>query len=159
MFLSNSHRGYTRDGQQRAAGRFLIVFAHNQYKWADENGTDWRNVPKTITRELFAHVCHVSMSQLGHFMMGTSRTMQVSKAYGDHPAPNNLVLSGTYGDDGLPCDYEDLTPKSRAKLIPVPAELTETFWRGGGHNEAGSEAYAMRDWALATFPERKRGVR
>lgn len=154
MFISNSHRGYTRDGQQRAAGRFLILFSHNQYKWADQNGGDWRNFPADMKRLLYAHVCYVKMSQLGQFMMGESRTLQVSKAYGDRPAPNYLILSGTYGGDGLTCDYEDLTEESRKKLVPVPVELAEKFWRGGGWNDAGSEGPSMYEWARKTFPER-----
>jgi hypothetical protein len=148
MFLTSS-RGYTRDGQQRASGKFLILFSHNQYKWAEQ----FPGVP-FLGREriLYAHVCHVAMKQLGHFMMGESRTLQVNKAYGESPPPpNNLILSGTYGDDGLTCDYEDLTQESRAKLVLVPPELADLFWHGGGWNSAGSEAIPMRDWAIKTF--------
>ncbi len=150
MFITNSHRGYTRDGQQHAAGRFLILFSHNQYKWGNQDGKPWSEFPKELSRKLYAHVCYVSMKQLGHFMMGESRTLQVSKAYGDKPGPNNLILSGTYGGDGLTCDYEDLTDASRAKLVEVPIELANKFWN------AGKEAYTMRNWAIATFGKGKR---
>lgn len=33
------------------------------------------------------------------------------------------------------------------RLHPVPPDLTEAFWRGGGHNSAGAEGPAMRQWA------------
>jgi hypothetical protein len=151
MFLTNSHRGHTRDGQQRASGQFLILFSHNTCKDPA--------VPVEDRRKVYAHVCHVSMKQLGQFMMGESKTLQVSKAYGDRPAPNNLILSGTYGDDGLTCDYEDLTAESRAKLVLVPVDLAEKFWHGGGWNSAGSEAQDMRDWAVKTFKVKERKVR
>ncbi len=198
MFLT-SKRSYTRDGQQTARGRFLILFSHNQYKWEEQNNTphyelhgqsfdvvtgngfvikhqcqcagsapfsyteamevpyyylhhclvhagEYKRMPSDMTRKLYAHVCYVSMKQLGHFMMGYARTLKVhGKSW------TNLCLSGTYGSDGLPCDYEDLTPDSQKKLVLVPPDLAEKFWKGGGHNSAGDEASAMFDWALATF--------
>ena len=153
MFLSNSHRGYTRDRQQRASGRFLILFSHNHYKWAE----CFPNTPFAGQgRTLYAHACYVAMEQLGQFMVGESKTLQVSKAYGDRPGPNNLILSGTYGGDGLTCDYEDLTPESRAKLVVVPTDLAEKFWNGGGWNSAGAEAQDMHDWAVETFKVKPR---
>lgn len=60
-----------------------------------------------------------------------------------------MTLSGSYGNDGLTTDVErevyDLA-------TPVPQELIEAWNKGGGWNSAGSEAEAMRDWALQTFP-------
>ena len=151
MFLTNSHRGYTRDGQQRASGRFLILFSHNKYKMADEMGLDWRNIPKDFRRTLYAHVCHVSMKQLGHFMMGEAKTLEVQGKAWKH-----LIVSGTYGGDGLPCDYENLTSESRKKLRPVPPALADKFWQGGGWNGAGSEVQEMRDWAIKEFKVKPR---
>lgn len=208
MFITSSNRGYTRGGDQRAAGRFLILFSHNSYKWEEQHNRartelsgqtfavktgDGFVVQRTCQcggtgpcaykpgkstpsyylkycpvhgeeykkwdgdgRKLYAYVCHVSMRQIGHFMMGTARALQVTKAYGeDRPGPNDLVVSGTYGGDGLTCDYEDLTEKSRDKLVVVPEELATQFWQGGGHNSAGREAEAMRDWAVKTFLKRE----
>ena len=62
-------------------------------------------------------------------MMGTARI-----------GGQSITLSGTYGDDGLPCDYEKLGPVARTKLTELPAELTETFWAGGGHNDRSASS-------------------
>jgi hypothetical protein len=154
MYLTNSHRGYTRDGQQRASGQFLIVFSHNKYTWSEQTGKPWSEFPADMERVLYAYVCKVTMKQLGHFMMGDAIGLEVQHSEYDKANGRTwryLVLSGTYGSDGLPCDYEKLTSQARTKLVRVPDDLTEVFWKGGGHNSAGSEAYQMRDWAIKTF--------
>jgi hypothetical protein len=85
-----------------------------------------------------ALVRFTSMRQLGHFMMGQCT------AFG-----HRIGLSGSYGNDGLPCDV----PQSvYDHAIEVPAELIAAWNTGGGWNGAGSEASAMRDWATRTFP-------
>ena len=140
MYIKSSQCGYDRNGEQFARGSFLIVFSHNKFKWAEETGKHWNEFPKEMERKLYACVRHVSLRQLGHWMMGTARI-----------AGQSLTLSGSYGSDGLPCDYEKLTEAARTKLTEVPTELAEEFWRGGVHNCAGSEAAAMRKWALETF--------
>ena len=145
MFL-NGKRSYTRAGEQKCVGKFLVILSHNKYKWADQ----FPGVP-FLGREriLYAHVCHVSMSQCGCWMMGTANTLEVQgKPY------KHLVLSGSYGGDGLPCDYEDLTLEARNKLVIVPGDLAEAFWNGGGWNESGTEGPAMAEWARKTFKVR-----
>ena len=77
---------------------------------------------------------------MGHWMIGSVRIKGQS-----------VTVSGSYGNDGSPMDYENLLTSARAELVELPTELANTFWAGGGHNSAGNEADAMREWALATF--------
>lgn len=142
MFLNGRGR-YNRDGEQTCAGDFLLVF--NQ-----KPGGPLRCV-----------VRHVRMRQCGHFMMGSATV-----------GPFRLTLSGTYGHDGLPLSPEDgKVPKGTpfaedpetgaknlwARLHPMPDELVEAFWKGGGHNTGGSEMPLLKEWALEHLAE-LRGV-
>jgi hypothetical protein len=127
MFLkTNKTSGYNRNGEQYARGPFLIVFSQDKYK-----------TPGADPRALRAAVRTVSMHQCGHFMMGRTKLGQ-----------HQVTLSGSYGRDGLTCD-----PSEREglwdTLLPVPKDLEDQFWAGGGHNTSGSEGPAMREWALA----------
>jgi len=88
-------------------------------------------------KEIRALVRKVAMHQCGQFMMGSAR------AFG-----HRIGLSGSYGGDGLTVT---VSREIFDKAIPIPAELHEAWNKGGGHNSAGSEAYAMRDWALANL--------
>lgn len=148
MFIKSSRSGYNRHGEQFARGSFLLVFSHNKFKWAEETGQHWNDFPKDLERKLYACVRHVSLNQCGHWMIGTARI-----------AGQSITVSGSYGGDGLPKDYEKLTPAARQKLTEVPADLAEQFWNGGGHNTAGAEAPAMRQWALQTFHSNPRSLR
>jgi len=138
--------GFTIQKVCQCGGTGLSAYKPNEkapsyyLKYCPVHGTEYKTMPKDLERKLYACVRHVSLRQLGHWMMGTARI-----------ADQSLTLSGSYGSDGLPCDYEKLTESARTKLIELPAELIEEFWKGGGHNCAGSEASAMRNWALATF--------
>ena len=128
MFITARRRGYDRNGQQVASGRFLLLVKPK----------GWENRDKPMR----ALVRFTSMQQLGHFMMGECR------AFG-----HKITVSGSYGGDGLPCDVPDAVYD---KAVEVPAELVAAWNTGGGWNGAGSEAQAMRDWALKTFPAPKR---
>jgi hypothetical protein len=138
MFIKRSQSGYNQNGEQFARGSFLLLFSHNPYMWEEQNK---RSMPKDLERKLYACVRHVSLRQFGNFMMGTVRI-----------AGQSVTVSGCYGGNGLPKDYEKLTPVGRTKLVEVPAELAEIFWRSDDrHNSAGSEGPLMRDWARNTF--------
>jgi hypothetical protein len=117
MFIT-SRRGYTRDGQQRAEGRFLALFCDKDHN-------------------IWGIVRYVRMTQCGHFMMGSMRI-----------GSQQITMSGTYGDDGLPDDIEKISEANRKYLMPMPPDLVAVFWRpgNGGHNDAGAEGPAMRDW-------------
>ncbi len=100
----------------------------------------------THQKEIRALVRKVAMRQCGHWMMG------IAHAFG-----HRLSLSGSYGGDGLtvtvPRDVFD-------QAVPIPQDLHDAWNKGGGWNSAGSEAGAMRTWALANLtklePPRKR---
>jgi hypothetical protein len=127
MFLHTnpSQTGYTRDGQQKAGGPFLILFSQDErFQGSDR--------PLPTVR---ACVRSVRMSQFGHFMMGSAQV-----------GPHRITLSGSYGSDGL-TDDPDKYPGLWDKLLPVPNDLAEKFWNGGGHNSSGSEGPDMRQWA------------
>lgn len=181
MFIKASQGGYNRQGEQFSRGSFLLVFSHNEYKWEEQNNKshpdlngqwltvtngdnfllskpctcddrnwtlkhceahkhEWRSMPAELHQKLYACVRHVSLRQFGHFMMGTAKIKGQS-----------VTVSGSYGGDGLPMDYEKLTPEARTALVELPEDLANEFWAGGGHNSAGKESAAMREWALKTF--------
>ena len=126
MFLT-SQRGYTKGGEQWAKGSFLILFSYNPYS----NTAKYQE----SKNGLFACVRNVKLKQLGHWMMAIVKIGQLE-----------VSLSGTYGHDGLTCDWK---PEMAPWLHSVPEELKDIFWKGeGGHNSAGSEGPMMRDWAI-----------
>lgn len=175
MFIKQTKAGYTEDGEQFANGRFLVVFSHNPYKAEEQanrpvySPVDWmerrRNqslcscagnpsyfqkscpthkdsyvIPTVDCRKLYATVRQCNMKQFGNWMMGTVNI-----------AGQRVTVSGSYGSDGLPTDYENLNESALSKVVPLPDSLANEFWAGGGHNSSGKEATAMRQWALATF--------
>lgn len=125
MFITSKRRGYTRDGQQVARGRFLVL--------CRPAGWEKRNEPVRA----FV-IDNVRMEQCGHFMMA-SPTVKGHK----------LSLSGSYGSDGLPMEVpQELYDAAK----PLPKELYDAWNNGGGWNSAGNEAPAMAEWALKEFP-------
>lgn len=143
--IITGRRWYGRYGEQHARGRFLMVF--NNYT----TGTP---------RELRAAVRNVHLRQSGHFMTGfcvlTLRRGQDWIENGYTPrASQRVFVSGTYGHDGLPIDVDaSYVPGFWEALVPLPPELVEKFWSGGGHNSAGTEAMDMFTWAQG--PELKK---
>lgn len=144
MFIdTNKWRGgYTRNGEQRAEGAFLVVMCHETER--DPSGH----------RKLRAFVRNIRMKQCGHWMIGTIR----ASVFGHKIA---ISLSGTYGSDGLPHDTgfknhaDKSIPYESRPIVDlwdvshvVPQELADKFWAGGGHNSAGSEGPSMRKWAF-----------
>ena len=142
MFLRTnpSQTGY-RGTSQVAGGPFLMVFCRTLFGPSQEQrlaeGVDFQASNGKVYPRLRAAVRSVRMSQCGHFMMGSAQL-------GKH----RITLSGSYGADGLTID-PDSYPGLWETLLPVPDELAEKFWQGGGHNSAGSEGPAMRAWATA----------
>jgi hypothetical protein len=101
MFITNRVRGYDRDGSQVASGYFLCVFCDDKHN-------------------LFACVRYTRMEQFGNFMMGQIRI-----------GTQKQVISGTYGEDGLPMDYDKILPENMKFLVPIPEDIKEIFWKGG----------------------------
>jgi len=146
MFLQ-CKSGYDKDGQQRASGPFLIV--------AQKPGC------RDLKPELRAVVRHVSMKQLGHFMMASVKL-----------GGFNICLSGTYGSDGLPVNFgqhfidhepvrftEEQANALFDAMVPLPEELQAAFWAGGGHNTGGKELEQIRQWAKANVALLRRPIR
>ena len=94
-------------------------------------------LPASINYPIRAIVRHTSMRQLGHFMMGFARVLG-----------HRITLSGSYGADGLVCTVPDAVYDAGVEL---PGELREAWNTGNGWNSAGSEAPAIRKWALANL--------
>ena len=130
MYLTRGHGYYTPDGQQRTSrGLFLLLVQPND--WEEGN-------PAFLPIKVCVRT--VALQQCGHWMMGTARL------YG-----HSYTMSGAYGGDGLTMSvpravYDRL-------LVMLPTELHEAWNKGGGWNSAGSEAGAMRRWALAHLEE------
>jgi hypothetical protein len=122
MYIEETRSGYEGGKQVVRRARFLIMVQ-------PESGCGWY-----ATRAL---VRKVALRQLGHWMMGCAR------AFGQ-----TLRLSGAYGNDGLPLTVPDSIYE---KATPVPRNLLEAWNKGGGWNGCGSEAKAIREWAVNTF--------
>lgn len=127
MFIRTKYSGYLGT-EQVAAGDFLIL-CH----------------PQGVTthyRDTRALVRYIRLRQCGQWMMGNFRAFNRS-----------IIVSGAYGQDGLICDVPQ---EVYDRAVPVPLELMEAWAHGGGWNSAGSEAKAMREWAIKTFPATRR---
>ena len=126
MYLTSGQGYYDASGQQHARrGRFLILMQ-------DKNQPCGRNNIRAIVRK-------VALSQCGHWMMGRVRI-----------GARWYTVSGSYGDDGLPMNVES---DAYALGVPLPTELYDAWNKGNGWNSCGSEATAMRKWALETFKD------
>ena len=125
MYLGNddSFTYHDSDGtQHHTQGNFLLLLAPD-----DEHGV----TPETMR----ACVRQVALEQVGHYMMGTARI-----------GGESITVSGTYGDMGLPTSVPREVWQEYG--TPVPEDLYEKWNTGGGHNTGGTEAEALREWAL-----------
>lgn len=75
-------------------------------------------------------------------------------------AGNIITLSGPYGSDGLPLDWDDIPENARAHFTIVPDDIAEAYWKPAspGHNGTGSEAPTMLEFSK-TLPRPKRRAR
>lgn len=131
MFIGRTFSHYVGTEQRATRAAFLILASD----MAEPLGT----LPKGSAPVLYACVRSVALRQLGHFMMGRANL-----------GGSWVTVSGAYGSDGLPLDWERLTPKQRAAFVRVPEEVAAAYWHPEhqGHNGAGSEADAMRAYGL-----------
>lgn len=90
--------------------------------------------------KLYACVRACSLSQCGHFMMGSIR---IGQKY--------LTVSGPIGNDGLPMDLQDVPKDQRSRLVELPEAIATVYWSDNGHNDVGSAGPTLRGWALETF--------
>lgn len=138
MYLERGKYGghYKRSGEQaHSLASFLILMV------SDEPGSVTQQKPLGKRTSIRAVIRKVALHQLGHFMMGSARI-----------GKNKYTLTGTYGDSGLPLSvkYEDW-----ARGVPMPADLEEKFWKGGGHNSAGSEGPDVHAWGESLLAQGK----
>ena len=124
------------DAGERYASGCASCMAHKAYS----NCLNF--APVSNSYPLRAIVRYVRLRQFGAWMMGSARI-----------GSESVTLSGSYGSNGLPATVSDTVYESGVKL---PEELYQAWARGNGWNSAGSEANAMRKWALDTFPAPKR---
>ena len=124
MYITNEGRTYYAGTEQcHTRAPFLILVQ-----------PDHRGEKEAPIRAL---VRKVALHQCGHWMMGQAY------AFG-----HRIPISGCYGADGL---AREVPREVYDKAVPVPSDLVEAWKTGGGWNGAGSEAYAMRQWAAKTF--------
>ena len=128
MFLTIKRQGMKYDGEQFCSGLFLVL-CQPEGVW--ENGKFNSKTSSEYTR---AFVRFTSLRQLGHFMMGIVRVNGTS-----------IVISGSYGQDGLPKTVSDEVWK---KALPLPQKLYDAWSKGGGWNSCGNEVGMMREWGL-----------
>lgn len=136
MYFNNVKGGYRRDNEQWSSGDFLMLFCG-----------------PTGDRDMRACARFVRMHQTGHFLMGRV-----------YLGGRWVSLSGAYGQDGLPMNapigphasLSKITTACWNTLLPVPKDLQDAFWRGGGHNSTGNEAPALATWATANLAALKK---
>lgn len=135
--------GYTEYGSQWTKGNFLILFDE---PFAEPHG------PGAVP-PLRACVRKVRLSQLGHFMMGRIKL-----------GGAEVVLSGAYGNDGLPVHLEHKGMDKEVaryvwnKLVEVPRDLAMEFWKGGGHNSHGNEWPNLMAWAKENLKDLQKPI-
>lgn len=140
MFFNGSTTYYDSSGQRAGRAKYLILANDwSTYICEDaECSMSYQTHSHTRIGKLYACVRKVAMRQCGQFMMGSARV-------GD----STIILSGPYGSDGLPEDYDKLSASSRARFTLVPDAIADLYWHPehSGHNSAGSEARAMVEYA------------
>jgi len=123
MYIEPTTTYYKGTSQCTKRARFLLLVE-------DENRPSGPDNFRGIVRM-------VALEQLGHWMMGRARV-----------AGETIIVSGSYGADGL---VKSESTAVYNKGTDVPRELYDAWNKGGGWNGVGSEAEAMRKWALENF--------
>lgn len=126
MFIKPTISGYDSSGQQVARRQLFLMLVQDKDQPCCAANT------RAIVRK-------VALQQFGNFMMGFARIKG-----------ELLTISGSYGADGLPMS---VSSKVFNEAIPLPAELYDAWNKGGGWNGAGSEADAMRKWAIENLSQ------
>lgn len=146
-YIGGSKSGFTyydSGSQRHSRGSFLLLACDHSDRMILPGGDDDR--PEVIQlgkigghryyARLYGCVRTVALEQLGHFMMGTARV-----------GGQRIVVSGAYGSDGLPLDWDGLTSRARRFFIPVPPKASVAYWQGNGWSGAGSEYDTLAKWA------------
>lgn len=131
MFIGGSG-GCDKEGGQWHSGPFLLLF---QQAFSVLLGEVSRPELRVLIRT-------VKLTQLGNFMTGTA-TLKTPSGVA------KFTISGGYGNDGLPLSVATAIAASKVPeylwdyLHPVPADLTERFWR------ATADTGELREWACS----------
>jgi hypothetical protein len=129
VFFKNNKSWMSAKGEQYASGFFLVLM------YPEDRAEGEKLFDQNMIRGM---PIYTKMTQMGPWMMAQASI----KGY-------KFTMSGAYGGDGLTCGV----PRVLYKLAtPCPQELREAWNKGGGHNSAGSEAPAMREWAKELLP-------
>ena len=130
MYIQNTPIYYRGDQQTVQRAPFLLLLQPNQATISESCRPE----------NTYAVVRQVALKQMGHWMMGRANL-----------SGKWVVVSGGYGNDGLPMSIPTLPRDAQ----PLPRELYDAWSNGGGHNGPGSEASALRKWAIDTFLTKK----
>lgn len=121
MYIQKTVTGYEKDGCQVSRRALFLILIRPHVESREGN-------------EVRAIVRKVALRSCGQFMMGCA-----------FAKGKRITISGAYGSDGLPVS---VPPSIFEQGIPLPSDLKDTWNNGGGWNGAGSEADAMRKWAI-----------
>lgn len=124
MYIYPTQRYYVGAEQYTRRQWFLLIIQPRTYERKAEPF-------KAIVRK-------VALRQLGHWMVGTARIYN-----------HSIGVSGSYGGDGFPRHVPDEV-YDRAQVL-LPDYLVKAWREGGGWTSAGSEAQAMREWAITNL--------
>lgn len=144
MFVTKArHRsGYNRNDEQMAAGFYMYWFSVYKDHWIHhEKPADYEELDgkDQLYTNIYATVRYVTLTQLGHWMMGHARVGGVS-----------LSASGSLGSDGLPNskgerDIMLLTGSFKKMRVwldtyfeVVPADVHAAWGKDTGHNTCNS---------------------
>lgn len=126
MFITIKYSGYNQKGEQSSGGYFLIL-------------ADKQDKPNSIATDgtLWAAVRYARMTQCGQFMMASVQL-----------GPKRIVLSGTFGGDGLPAlTLTDPDNLSLAKYFTqVPTAIANDYWHQDDFN-----TNRLREWVLTNL--------
>lgn len=129
MFISGARTWSTSSGQH-ARGSFVMLFQPAY------------TIGQPHVDELRCLVRHVRLDQVGQFMMGMY----------DLKLPNytaaDIVLSGPYGNDGLPMsiNHKNLPESLWELLHPLPDELCKLYWHQAPSDDVS--IVAIRKWVF-----------
>lgn len=176
MFLTNSRRGYL-GGDQYSSGMFLMVFDNELAPKIHIAGDEKPYAPlRVLVRKVAMRQCGHFM--MGHTTILGER-FSLSGTYGHDGLPLNTTIRGPafepvftdtqltemlcgengqaqwkkYWDakSGIPRLTVPIVAGLWKRLHPMPPELVQKFWKGGGHNSSGSEGPSLHEWALANI--------
>jgi|SRR5579859_2006784 len=119
MYVGRGRGTYYVGTEQHASRAPFLILASSDKK--DANGYC----------TLYGIVRKVALAQCGHFMMGTARI-----------AGTSITVSGPFGGDGLPKDYDNLPEKVQALFTLVPSDLAQQYWTDNPRANAN-----LRGWA------------